>query len=324
MVKNNTPAASTIDLVKSIQPFPSDFTRDIRPIACHSHNDYWRHIPLLDAISVGCTSVEADIWISSGKVQTNNTSELYVGHSTRSLTPDRTLRSLYLDPLLYVLNRLNDNVQGEGRSAQEIGEFVGIFNANPNTTLVLLLDFKHSSSETNIWTMVQEHLQPLRNKGYLTHWDEVENRRIIRPVTIVATGEASFDTVSSSKTNQHKDIFFDAPLQSLQPGPRRAPPLYTQANSYYASVALPAAVGRVRFSLSSGQLQTIVKQVDAAKEHGLLSRYWSTPSWPVKARSTVWEQLIREGVGVLNVDELWTAGLRDWRLCWAVGWGICP
>jgi len=33
------------------------------PVPCHLHNDYWRPRPLLDAISTGSASVEADVWL---------------------------------------------------------------------------------------------------------------------------------------------------------------------------------------------------------------------------------------------------------------------
>lgn len=63
------------------------------PIPCHSHNDYERKHPLFDALSAGCTSVEADIW------SLPKSTELYVGHRKNSLSDDRTLKKLYLSPL---------------------------------------------------------------------------------------------------------------------------------------------------------------------------------------------------------------------------------
>jgi hypothetical protein len=279
---------------------------------------------LLDAIYAGCTSVEADIWIAGRNSKTTNMSELYVGHSARSLEPESTLRLLYLDPLHYILDQLNKNIQKEEISRQERQQVVGIFNTNPNTTLVLLLDFKESAFETDIWTLVQEHLQPLRTKGYLTHWDKVANERIVGPITIVASGDAPFDLITSSKTNQFQDIFFDAPLEKLHSNSSTGSPIYTAENSYYASISLSMAVGKVWFDFTPAQLITITQQTERAREGKLLSRYWSTPSWPVNIRNRIWERLIINGVGVLNVDELWTASRRDWRLCWYIGWGICP
>lgn len=64
----------------------------VSPLAlAHAHNDYLHDRPLLDALQHGFTSVEADIFLVDGK--------LLVGHTRTELKPERTLESLYLDPL---------------------------------------------------------------------------------------------------------------------------------------------------------------------------------------------------------------------------------
>ena len=57
----------------------------------HSHNDYEQPRPLQDALAQGFGSVEADIWLVNG--------ELLVAHDLKDAKPDRTLETLYLDPL---------------------------------------------------------------------------------------------------------------------------------------------------------------------------------------------------------------------------------
>ena len=57
----------------------------------HAHNDYEHDRPLFDALDHGFTSVEADIHLVDG--------ELFVAHDSDEIKPDRTLRSLYLEPL---------------------------------------------------------------------------------------------------------------------------------------------------------------------------------------------------------------------------------
>ena len=57
----------------------------------HAHNDYRHERPLLDALDQGFGSVEADIFLVEGK--------LHIGHNWIDLTPERTLQSLYLEPL---------------------------------------------------------------------------------------------------------------------------------------------------------------------------------------------------------------------------------
>ena len=65
----------------------------------HSHNDYWRDVPFYSALSVGCISIEADVWLIDGT--------LFIGHELGALTPARTFLSLYVNPILDVLNRQN-------------------------------------------------------------------------------------------------------------------------------------------------------------------------------------------------------------------------
>src|SRR3954469_16036886 len=58
----------------------------------HAHNDYEHNRPLYDALDHGFTSVESDVWLVDG--------ELLVAHDREGVNPDRTLESLYLEPLL--------------------------------------------------------------------------------------------------------------------------------------------------------------------------------------------------------------------------------
>jgi hypothetical protein len=70
----------------------ADETKSTAPLSqAHAHNDYHHDRPLLDALDHGFTSVEADIFLVEGR--------LLVGHDKSELKPDRTLESLYLDPL---------------------------------------------------------------------------------------------------------------------------------------------------------------------------------------------------------------------------------
>lgn len=57
----------------------------------HSHNDYLRARPLLDALDKGFCSVEADVFLVDGA--------LLVAHDQDKCRPERTLDALYLQPL---------------------------------------------------------------------------------------------------------------------------------------------------------------------------------------------------------------------------------
>jgi alkaline phosphatase len=61
----------------------------------HSHNDYANNTPFYRAFYNGFNSIEADIFLVDGK--------LLVSHSDKYLAPERTLKGMYLDPILYAL-----------------------------------------------------------------------------------------------------------------------------------------------------------------------------------------------------------------------------
>jgi hypothetical protein len=90
--------------------YPTTFTCDVVPVcpqsgladrkkSIHSHNDYWRDVPLYSALSYGVISVEADVWLVNGT--------LYIGHDVQSLTPNRTFDGLYIQPLVEILTNAN-------------------------------------------------------------------------------------------------------------------------------------------------------------------------------------------------------------------------
>ena len=66
-------------------------------VPVHSHNDYWRSRPLTEALEAGCLSIEADVLVHEGKFM--------VGHGPGELTPDRTLTSMYLNPLAEIVRK---------------------------------------------------------------------------------------------------------------------------------------------------------------------------------------------------------------------------
>ncbi|MFD2145063.1 hypothetical protein [Mucilaginibacter antarcticus] len=63
----------------------------------HSHNDYANNSPFYKALANGYNSIEADIFLVDG--------ELLVSHSSKQLFKERSLKGMYLDPILYALKR---------------------------------------------------------------------------------------------------------------------------------------------------------------------------------------------------------------------------
>ncbi|KAL8837518.1 MAG: hypothetical protein Q9170_002511 [Blastenia crenularia] len=325
---------------QGLSSWPTDFSRGILPIPCHSHNDYWRRVPLYSAIEAGCISVEADVWLFG--------EQLYVGHSLASLTPNRTLASLYVDPLLSVLDRQNPTTHFHPDGS---GSHHGVFDTDPEQSLTLLIDFKTSGSA--LFPYVISALEPLRSRGYLTRRNGTQI--ISRPVTVIGTGNTPFNLVDSDLSNPHHDMFFDAPLETMWAGAAgeetpaatmSEPPIYgtdidasmpelatsasddmgqdksgapensdgyTTKNSVYASVSFTQAIGHVLFGkLSESQMSLIRGHILGAHNRGLKVRYWELPFWPIGLRNYIWDLLIKEGVDILNVDDLKAAANMDW------------
>ncbi len=72
----------------------------------HSHNDYLRKEPFYEAFKAGCASIEADIFLKEGN--------LYVAHEEKSIRPNLTFATLYLEPLLKINRQKrfkNSNIQ---------------------------------------------------------------------------------------------------------------------------------------------------------------------------------------------------------------------
>jgi hypothetical protein len=106
----------------------------------HAHNDYEHQRPLLDALSHGFWSVEADVWLTNG--------QLLVAHDLDKVSGGRTLESLYLEPL---------------RS-------FALTNAKAFATvgpLTLMIDVK--SDATNTWIALRDVLR--RYTNILTRFD---------------------------------------------------------------------------------------------------------------------------------------------------------
>lgn len=304
--------------------WPTDQSREIIAVNCHSHNDYWRQIPLFSALEAGCIGVEADVWLFDD--------ELYVGHTTSSLTSRRTLRSLYIDPLMEILEKQNPSTPFNGGVNRPPH---GVFDTDPDQSVIFLIDFKTDGALT--WPAVVKQLAPLRDRGYLTYF----NGQDIIPglITVVGTGNTPFDLVTANST--YRDIFFDAPLEKLvdeedsakatiltnkehstgmgqgHSGMPRAinANTFNLTNSYYASVSFKKAVGFPwPFHFTQHQMDLIRKQVRVAHQHGLKVRYWSIPGWPISLRNHIWRILAQEGVDILNVDDLAAATKTDWKI----------
>lgn len=253
----------------------------------------------------GCTGIEADVWL------TDDGKDLLVGHDRAALTPQKTLRNMYLDSLLDMLDLRNPDNVSEGNDVQH--QALGIFKGQTETPLVLMIDVKENAAA--IWAIVLEQLEPFRQKGYLRRY---ENGTILPgPLVVVGSGDLHLDTLlASSKETpyyDYHDTFLDAPLGELsESSTLRWTETYNTSNSYYASVSFRQAIGSALTGFSEKQLRTLRRQIHAAQSSGLYSRYWGAPEWPINYRDYLWDVLTREGVGMLSVDDVDNAAKQSW------------
>lgn len=294
-----------------------DITGNVTSLKCHSHNDYWRHVPLYQALHYGCASVEADIWLTDNR----DDSELYVGHSMASLKQDHTLRSMYINPLLELLDFTNSN--------NTSNQIQGVFDTAPSQALVLLIDIKNKPELS--FNALSKHLEPFRARNYLTYHNG--STLVPGPLTIVMTGSTPYTSILAQPPTK-RDIFFDAPLGALTPPIPTSPPSeipspnqphrektsqsfqdYNTTTSLYVSASLRHVLGSplpffFPWSPTSRQLDRIRSATRAAHARGLQVRWWDTPAWP-RSQSWLWGLLEREGADVLNVDDL--EGVSAWE-----------
>jgi hypothetical protein len=136
--------------------------------AAHAHNDYWHQRPLLDALSYGFCSVEADVFFVDGK--------LLVGHERSELRPERTLQALYLEPL-------------KKRIEQNHGKVY-----TPASDFTLLIDIKSDGEATYeaLHTLLTQYAD------ILTSVTDAKPKR--GPVTIVISGNRPTKLLAAQKT----------------------------------------------------------------------------------------------------------------------------
>lgn len=146
----------------------------------HAHNDYNHSRPLLDALSHGFGSVEADVFLVDG--------ELLVAHSSFEVRRERTLEKLYLQPLA---DRCKAN---QGR----------VYRDGPE--LMLLVDLKSEAEAT--YAMLLDKLAPF--DSMLTKL--VDGKVTSGAVRIVVSGNRPVQTMAKQTS---RIAFLDGRMNDL-------------------------------------------------------------------------------------------------------------
>ncbi len=240
-------------------------------LRAHAHNDYEHDRPLYDALDHGFTSVEADIHLADG--------DLYVAHDSDEITPDRTLRSLYLEPL-------------SRRIAQNAGR---VYPNGPQFTLFIDIKTEAVATYKVLSKMLTEY------ESIFTTFDS--NTRTDKAVVAIVSGNRHASLMESEAIRY---AGYDGRLEDLESdAPATLIPIISDNWTKHFSFN---GTG----SMSIEERQKLKKIVETAHKKGQRVRFWATPDRPSQARQTLWRELLSNGVDLLNTDDL--QGLQQFLL----------
>jgi hypothetical protein len=229
----------------------------------HAHNDYEHPRPLLDALAQGFCSVEADIYLVQGK--------LLVAHDRENVSTQRTLESLYLDPLRERIKQNGGNV----------------FLKGPPFTL--LIDIKSEAEPT--YAALREVLR--RYADLLTQFRS--NATEVRAITVILSGNRPQATVASEPLRY---AAIDGRLPDLEGGESRH--LIPLISDNWSSHFQWRGVG----PMPAEEKQSLQQIVARTHQQGRRLRFWAAPD-----QAAGWRELKAAGVDLINTDDL--AGLRQ-------------
>ncbi|MGK4592412.1 phosphatidylinositol-specific phospholipase C/glycerophosphodiester phosphodiesterase family protein [Amycolatopsis sp. w19] len=244
--------------------------RGVKPLPqAHSHNDYEHTRPLQDALDQGFTSVEADIYLVDG--------QLLVAHDLADTRPDRTLESLYLEPL---------------RKRVLANHGVGVYRQRAE--FQLLIDVKGDANST--YAALEKRLYDPRYSFLFSLYAFGHVKK--RAVTAVISGGRPKDVMLGQK---FRLAFYDGRIKDqndlgIGSDPRVTPLVsdsWTGLFTWTGEGPFPAEE-RVK-------LHDLVKRAHAA---GQRVRFWATPDAAGPGRDALWKELVAAGVDHLNTDDL--------------------
>jgi glycerophosphoryl diester phosphodiesterase len=226
--------------------------------AAHAHNDYLHARPLQDALDQGFCSVEADIFLIGG--------QLLVAHTRLEVTKDRTLQSLYLEPL-------------KQRVAANDGK---VFRDGP--TFGLLIDIKSDAEST--YLALHEVLA-----GYPDLFTRVDNGQVKPgPVQVVISGNRPQELIASQPTRYCGIDGRLGDLDSNQPA-HLLPMISDNWTSHFK--------WRGKGNMPAEERQKLQDIVQRAHAKGRVVRFWATPEEP-----ELWKELKAAKVDRINTDKL--------------------
>jgi hypothetical protein len=222
----------------------------------YSHNDYEQPRALSDALDAGFFSVEADCHLRG--------LELFVAHNGGDIKPGRTLRSLYLDPLLARVKANGGRVHKGGPKG-----------------FLLMVEFKSDAEES--YPVLRDMLAPYRSM--LTRFKD--GKVVEGAVTVVITGHKPHDLL---RAESDRWAAIDGGFGELDD---EHPTLYPTISADW----------RNSFTWRTGRMDDLERRklgryVERARARGRLLRFWAIPD-----RAEAWELMLTSGVSLINTDK---------------------
>jgi hypothetical protein len=260
MMKRATNVGAMLVAMLSVLAARAAVAADVTPLTnVHAHNDYEHPHPLFDAMDQGICSFEADIHLVDGK--------LLVAHSRAAVKPDRTLESLYLDPM-------------KMRIAENGGR---LYRNGPGVWL--LIDFKGNPRE--IYPVLRRVLEQYGDM--FTIWRD--GKKTPGAVTAVLTGNHPDESVLAAEKVRYAGI--DGILEALD----RNPPaeLVPWMSSQWGLSFKWKGTGE----FPEAERQKLRGLVAKAHSQGRLIRFWGGPD-----NAAAWKELQDAKVDLINTDDL--------------------
>jgi len=243
----------------------------------HAHNDYEHQYPLLDALSKGFVSVEADIWLYP-----DDNDNLRVAHDPVEdpmILP--TLEELYLDPLQELKEQFdNGGVYADG------------------TPLTLLVDIKSEGLST--YQRLDEVLAEYEAESpglFTTYTQDESGDYTVTPgaVTPIISGDRPREFMESQEVRyagydgRKDDIGTDT-------DPNFMPLISDNWNNFFTDELAWDGIGEIPED-TEAELNDLVSDVQAEDK---IFRFWNLP----QDSPNVWEPLYEAGVDLINTDNL--------------------
>ena len=227
-------------------------------IHTHAHNDYEHKRPLFDALDHGFCSVEADIYLVEG--------QLLVAHNRSQVKPERTLQSLYLDPLRERVKKNGGRVYPNGPEA------------------TLLIDIK--SDWRMIYPVLREVLKQYADILTTFQGDAKQTNAI----TVIISGNRSLDMFKGESVRY---AAYDGLLSDLASS--ASPNLIPWISDNWGATFKWTGRGE----MPAADKLKLTEIVTKAHEKGRCVRFWGAPDQPV-----FWREMLANGVDLINTDDL--------------------